>query len=166
VHGATMCATKPPPSRCVIGINFPGVWTRVRLPDDGLLAAPEGRLYWHLHRRCTMHALRGVRRAVVNEPRAACSTRAEPQSKPIDELCRKLIRPYAVIKQPGAVSAGLLSIINSDDTGHRLVQLLMDTTKTELHLTTARSTTDQAEVCGLLAREVLLHKVQMQQVLA
>ena len=107
-----------------------------------------------------------VRRAVVNEPRAACSTRAEPQSKPIDELCRKLIRPYAVIKQPGAVSAGLLSIINSDDTGHRLVQLLMDTTKTELHLTTARSTTDQAEVCGLLAREVLLHKVQMQQVLA
>ena len=36
-----MCATKPPPSRCVIGINFPGPWTRVRLPDDGLLAAPE-----------------------------------------------------------------------------------------------------------------------------
>ena len=96
----------------------------------------------------------------------APSGRAEPQSKPIDELCRELIRPYAVIKQPGAVSAGLLSIINSDDTGHRLVQLLMDTTKTELHLTTARSTTDQAEVCGLLAREVLLHKVQMQQVLA
>ena len=76
-----------------------------------------------------MHALRGVRRAVVNEPRAACSTRAEPQSKPIDELCRELIRPYAVIKQPGAVSAGLLSIINSDDTGHRMVKLLMDTAK-------------------------------------
>lgn len=73
MHGATMCATKPPPSRYVIGINFPGPWTRVRLPDDGLLAAPEGRLDWHLHRRCTMHALRGVRRAVGNEPRAACS---------------------------------------------------------------------------------------------
>ena len=56
-----MCATKPPPSRCVIGINFPAPWTRVCLPDDGLLAAPEGRLHWHLHRQCTMHALRGVR---------------------------------------------------------------------------------------------------------
>ena len=162
-----MCATKPPPSRCVIGINFPSPWTRVRLPDDGLLAAPEGRLYWHLHRRCTMHALRGVRRAVGNEPRAACSTRAEPQSKPIDD--RRALQGAHQARcrhQPGAVSAGLLSGINSDDTGHRLVQLLMDTTKTELHLTTARSTTDQAKVCGLLAREVLLHKVQMQQVLA
>jgi hypothetical protein len=70
-----MCATKPPPSRYVIGINFPGPWTRVRLPDDGLLAAPEGRLDWHLHRRCTMHALRGVRRAVGNEPRGGVLAR-------------------------------------------------------------------------------------------
>ena len=30
MHGATMCATKPPPSRCVIGIIFPDPWTRVR----------------------------------------------------------------------------------------------------------------------------------------
>ena len=150
----------------MIGINFPGPWTRVRLPDDGLLAAPEGRLYWHLHRRCTMHALRGVRRAVGNEPRAACSTRAEPQSKPIDELCRELIRPDAAINPAQSPLASYRASTDSDDTGHRLVQLLMDTTKTELHLTTVRSTTDQAEVCGLLAREVLLHKVQMQQVLA
>ena len=106
-----MCATKPPPSRCVIGINFPGPWTRVRLPDDGLLAAPEGRLYWHLHRRCTMHALHGVRRAVGNEPRAACLTRAEPQSKPIDELCRQGAHQARCRHQPGAVSAGLLSSI-------------------------------------------------------
>ena len=44
-----------------------------------------------------MHAMRGVRRAVGNKPRAACSTRAEPQSKLIDELCRELIRTDAAI---------------------------------------------------------------------
>ena len=119
MHGATMCATKPPPSRCVIGINFPGPWTRVRLPDDGLLAAPEGRLYWHLHRRCTMHALRGVRWAVGNEPRAACSTRAEPQSKLIDELCRELIiRPDAAINPAQSPLASYrASTATTPDTG-------------------------------------------------
>ena len=118
MHGATMCATKPPPSRCVIGINFPGPWTRVRLPDNGLLAAPEGRLHWHLHRRCAMHALRGVRQAVGNEPRAACSTRSEPQSKPIDELCRELIRPDAVINPAQSPLASYrASTATTPDTG-------------------------------------------------
>ena len=73
MHGATMCATKPPPSRCVIGINFPGPWTRVRLPNDGLLAAPEGRLHWHLHRRCTicMPCVGCVRPSVTSPGRRA-----------------------------------------------------------------------------------------------
>ena len=149
MHGATICATKPPPSRCVIGINFPGPWTRVRLPDDGLLAAPEGRLYWHLHRRCTMHALRGVRWAVGNEPRAACSTRAEPQSKLIDELCRGSSSSGPM--PPSTRRSLRWPPIEHQQRRHRTPagEASDGHGKEGLRLTAARSTTDQAEaVCS------------------